>query len=97
MSATLDDCVRAALERYFAELDGVPPQGVHAMVMRSVERAVLAAVIERTAGNQTQAAQLLGIQRATLRRKLIDYGLLLSVSEAAAGNHCMAATRRGAP
>ena len=75
MSCSLDACVRAALDRYFAELDGALPQGVHAMVMHNVERAVLAAVMERTGGNQTKAARLLGIQRATLRRKLIDYGL----------------------
>lgn len=76
MSWNLDLCVRDALQRYFDELDGVPPQGVHQMVMRGVERAMLAVVMERVSGNQSQAAQMLGVTRTTLRKKLIDYQLL---------------------
>jgi len=75
MSCSLDACVRAALDRYFAELDGALPQGVHAMVMHNVERAVLAAVMERTGGNQTRAAERLRVTFRALRYYVQKYGL----------------------
>ena len=46
------------------------------MVMRNVERPMLEFVLQRTNGNQTMAAELLGINRNTLRRKLTEYDLL---------------------
>lgn len=75
MSGNLEHCIREALERYFDELEGAPAQGLHQMVMRGVERAMLAEIMARAGGNQSQAAQMLGITRATLRKKLIDYRL----------------------
>ena len=69
-------CVRTALERYFASLDGEDPGGLYEMVMREVEAPLLEAVMQHTRGNQTRAAEILGIHRATLRKKLREHGLL---------------------
>ena len=46
------------------------------MVIRNVERPMLQFVLEQAKGNQTVAAEMLGINRNTLRRKLTDYELL---------------------
>lgn len=69
-------CVVHALDRYFADLDGETPVNVYDMVMKQVERPLLESIMERTAGNQTNAAAMLGITRNTLRRKLLEHGLL---------------------
>jgi Fis family transcriptional regulator, factor for inversion stimulation protein len=69
-------CLTHSLDRYFADLDGETPANLYAMVIRQVERPLLESVMARVAGNQTQAAEILGITRNTLRRKLTDHGLL---------------------
>ncbi|MBK9217566.1 MAG: Fis family transcriptional regulator [Uliginosibacterium sp.] len=69
-------CVAHVLDRYFTDLDGEAPDALHEMVMRQVERPLLEYALRRSNGNQTQAAELLGITRNTLRRKIADYGLL---------------------
>ncbi|GAB4060730.1 helix-turn-helix domain-containing protein [Uliginosibacterium sediminicola] len=69
-------CVSAALERYFADLNGEKPAGIYDMVIREVEKPMLQSVMQQTGGNQTQAADILGITRNTLRRKLTEHGLL---------------------
>ncbi|MDR1275678.1 MAG: Fis family transcriptional regulator [Candidatus Accumulibacter sp.] len=68
--------VRKALEDYFTRLDGEKASGVYSMVLKSVERPMLEIVMEKTNGKQTLAAEILGINRNTLRRKLSDYDLL---------------------
>lgn len=69
-------CVTHALDRYFADLDGETPANIYDMVIKQVERPLLESIMERTGGNQTNAAAMLGITRNTLRRKLLDHGLL---------------------
>lgn len=69
-------CVKHALDRYFADLDGETPCNIHDMVIRQVELPLLESIMERAGGNQTTAAAMLGITRNTLRRKLLDHGLL---------------------
>ncbi|MFA9440437.1 Fis family transcriptional regulator [Uliginosibacterium sp. sgz301328] len=69
-------CVAQALDRYFTDLDGERPVGIYDMVLRQVERPMLESVLRHAQGNQTQAAEMLGINRNTLRRKLADHGLL---------------------
>ncbi len=70
------ECVRRTLDQYFTDLDGESPNGVYEMVMQSAERPLLETVLSRTNGNQTLAAEILGINRNTLRRKLAEYKLL---------------------
>lgn len=72
----LKRCVAEELERYFEALDGDSPCDLHKMVIGETERALLQFVLERTAGNQSRAAQLLGVNRGTLRKKLKYYGQL---------------------
>lgn len=75
-SPSLEDCVRQALEAYFQDLDGAEPTAMHEMLLKVVERPLLEVVMQRAQGNQSRAAEWLGINRNTLRRKLIDHELL---------------------
>ena len=70
------DAVVRTLDQYFRDLDGERPAAIHDMVIRNVERPMLQFVPEQANGNQTVAADMLGINRNTLRRKLTDYKLL---------------------
>ncbi len=74
-SLPLAEAVRRALARYFRDLDGHSPGNLYQLVMDEVERPLLQAVMEHAGGNQTQAARILGINRATLRKKLARHGL----------------------
>jgi Fis family transcriptional regulator len=68
--------VERSLDEYFRRLDGEPPHGIYDMVIAHVERALLASMLERSKGNQTQAAEMLGLNRNTLRAKLAKYKLI---------------------
>ena len=68
--------VERSLDEYFRKLDGEPPHGIYDMVIAHVERALLASMLERSNGNQTQAAEMLGLNRNTLRAKLAKYNLI---------------------
>lgn len=68
--------VRRALEGYFRDLDGERPCALHEVVMASVEMPLLEYVMHRAQGNQTHAAELLGMNRNTLRKRLKVYGLI---------------------
>ena len=68
--------VERSLDEYFRRLDGEPPHGIYEMVIAHVERALLASMLERSNGNQTQAAEMLGLNRNTLRAKLAKYKLI---------------------
>ena len=70
------ECVRRALDRYYKDLDGEKPCAIYEMVLRNVERPMLEVVMREADGNQTVAADMLGINRNTLRRKLIEHKLL---------------------
>lgn len=67
--------VQAALDLYFSDLDGHQADGVYDMVIGQVEHAMLESVMLHTRGNQTRAAEVLGINRSTLRKKLKAYNL----------------------
>ncbi len=64
------DCVRRSLDRYFKDLDGAKPRAIYDMVLKNVERPMLELVLDRADGNQSIAAQMLGINRNTLRKKI---------------------------
>ena len=72
----IEDCVRDSLETYFRDLDGVEPTAMYDMIQRVVERPLLEVVMKHAAGNQSRAAEWLGINRNTLRRKLLDHKLV---------------------
>ena len=72
----LSEYVRTAMDDYFATLDGEDAGDIYTMVMTEVERPLLACVLEHCGGNQTRAASLLGLNRATLRKKLRAHELI---------------------
>ena len=72
----IEDCVRDSLETYFKDLDGVEPSAIYEMIQRVVERPLLEVVMKHAAGNQSRAAVWLGINRNTLRRKLLEHKLV---------------------
>jgi Fis family transcriptional regulator len=69
-------CISGALNKYFRDLDGEKPTDIYEMVRKSVERPMLEIVLKQAGGNQTQAAEMLGINRNTLRKKLIEFNLI---------------------
>ncbi len=68
-------CVARAMEDYFHDLDGEIPAGIYVMVMSCVEQPLLEQVLHFAEGNQTRAAEYLGINRNTLRKKMAQYGI----------------------
>ena len=71
----LHETVRDALNEYMLTLEGDDPTELYAMVMREVERPLLECALQHCEGNQTRAAQCLGLNRGTLRKKLREHGL----------------------
>ena len=71
----LHETVRIALKEYMLTLEGDDPTELYAMVMREVERPLLECALQHCEGNQTRAAQCLGLNRGTLRKKLREHGL----------------------
>lgn len=69
-------CVRRELEQYFKDLDGELPAGIYEMVLNCVERPLLEVILDRAGSNQSRAAEWLGMNRNTLRKKLIEHGLM---------------------
>ena len=72
----LHDCVRASLEVYFQDLDGTEPTGLHEMLVKAVEKPLLELVMQQSQNNQSRAAQWLGLNRNTLRKKLLEHKLI---------------------
>ena len=72
----IEECVRNILEGYFRDLRGTEPDGMYDMLVRVVEKPLLDVVMTRAEGNQSKAAQWLGLNRNTLRKKLVEHKLL---------------------
>jgi two-component system nitrogen regulation response regulator GlnG len=69
----LANAVERYLARYFTGFDeGLPPPGLYHRVLREVEAPLLTAALAATRGNQIRAADLLGVNRNTLRKKIRD-------------------------
>jgi two-component system nitrogen regulation response regulator GlnG len=72
-----DESLSSAVERhlatYFAGFeDGLPPAGLYHRILREIEHPLLTAALAATRGNQIRAADLLGVNRNTLRKKIKD-------------------------
>jgi len=72
----IEACVRETLEQYFKDLHGVEPHSMHEMFLSTVEKPLLDVVLRHAEGNQSKAAEWLGINRNTLRRKLLEHKLV---------------------
>lgn len=77
----IEECVRSSLEIYFRDLGGEAPNGMYDMVLRIVEKPLLEVVMQQADQNQSRAAQWLGLNRNTLRKKLVDHQMLQGGSQ----------------
>ena len=73
---SIEECVRESLHDYFRDLDGTPAANMHDMLVRLVERPLLDVVMQKADHNQSRAAEWLGLNRNTLRKKLLEHQLL---------------------
>lgn len=72
----IEECVRTSLESYFKDLRGIEPDGMYDMMVRVVEKPLLEVVMQHAEQNQSRAAEWLGLNRNTLRKKLVEHKLL---------------------
>ena len=72
----IEECVRENLQNYFRDLDGESPDGMYDMLVRLVERPLLEVVMQQADNNQSRAAEWLGLNRNTLRKKLVEHKML---------------------
>ena len=71
----LSHAVKHSIRRYLYELDGTQPNNMYELVLQQIEQPLFEAILEHTKGNQSRAAELLGLNRGTLRKKLRRYNL----------------------
>jgi len=75
-SKTLSEQVKKSMNKYFKALGDVEPANVYEMVMSEVEPELIMSVMRFTKNNQSKAAAILGLNRATLRKKLHQYQIM---------------------
>ena len=73
---SIETCIRGNLETYFRDLDGTDPTGLYDMLVKLVEKPLLDVVMTQSGQNQSRAAEWLGLNRNTLRKKLLEHDLL---------------------
>lgn len=71
----LSHAVKHSIRRFLYELDGAHPNNMYELVLKQIEQPLFEAILEHTKGNQSRAADLLGLNRGTLRKKLRSYNL----------------------
>ncbi|NOU24326.1 MAG: Fis family transcriptional regulator [Methylotenera sp.] len=67
--------VKASLDQYFKDLDGEPPHALYDMVLSCIEKPLLEYTLQYAGGNQSKAAEILGLNRNTLRKKVQQYNI----------------------
>ena len=72
----IEECVRDNLEAYFRDLRGTEPGALYDMVVRAVEKPLLDVVMQHAGHNQSRAAEWLGMNRNTLRKKQVEHKLI---------------------
>ena len=76
VNSNIEASVRESLLRYFDDLAGEAPEDMYEMVLRLVEKPLLEVVMQQAENNQSRAADWLGLNRNTLRKKLVEHKLL---------------------
>lgn len=74
-STKVSEAITESLDDYFTHLDGEPPHAIYDMVLACVEKPMLEYILNKVGGNQSKAAEMLGINRNTLRKKMALYKL----------------------
>lgn len=67
--------VKTAMEIYFQDMEGQTPTELYRLVISEVEKPLLESVMKQVRGNQSRAAEMLGLNRSTLRKKLQQHNL----------------------
>ena len=75
-SEHIQDVVRHSLQAYFKDLEGQQPTNIYNMIIRTLEKPMLMVVMKQAGFVQSKAADMLGINRNTLRKKLAEHNLL---------------------
>lgn len=74
-SGPLKSCAKEVVKQFLADLNGHEPDDLFQTVIQEVEEPLIEVVMDHVKGNQSKAARMLGINRGTLRKKLVQYGL----------------------
>ena len=77
-TSTLREYTKKYITEYFNKLDGQATSAVYNMVMAEVEAPLIETVLAYTNGNQSQAAEILGLSRGTLRKKIAEYNIIVT-------------------
>ena len=72
----IEECIRTSLDGYFKDLRGTEPDRMYDMMVRVVEKPLLEVVMQQADQNQSRAAEWLGLNRNTLRKKLVEHILI---------------------
>jgi len=72
----IEDCVRSSMEAYLRDLQGAEPDRMYDMLLNAMEKPLFETVLRHTDNNQSRAAQWLGLNRNTLRKKLLEHKLV---------------------
>ena len=72
----IEECIRSSLDGYFRDLRGTEPDRMYDMMVRVVEKPLLEVVMQQADQNQSRAAEWLGLNRNTLRKKLVEHKLI---------------------
>ena len=75
LQPALRETVARSVRRYLSDVDGEPSEGLHALFLGEIELPLFREVMAYYGGNQSKAAAALGLNRATLRKKLQLHGL----------------------
>jgi Fis family transcriptional regulator len=71
----LANSVKNSLDQYFKDLDGESPHALYDMVLSCIEKPLLEYTLQYASGNQSRAAEILGLNRNTLRKKIQQYNI----------------------
>lgn len=71
----LADSVKSSLDQYFKDLDGETPHALYDLVLNCIEKPLLEYIMHHAGGNQSKAAEILGLNRNTLRKKIQQYNI----------------------
>ncbi|MEM7052951.1 MAG: helix-turn-helix domain-containing protein [Pseudomonadota bacterium] len=67
--------VTDAVTQYLKDMSSTPPDNLYQVIIAEVEKPLIETVLEHTGGNQSRAAEMLGLTRGTLRNRIRRYGL----------------------